>query len=307
MSGPAREDGAQVWRRRLHSLLGQISFAAELPLREPEDALRCLCTACCSASAPAVNEELPLQPGISPPTQCASPEGMVEETLLWLQRYKVVPILRSKDADLAILRGVELANLGCKALEVTLDTPEWERVVSSLVEKTKGTCLVGVGTVESVQDENSGLMQKVADIGGRFALSPFNPEGFIQDSLKCGVLPVPAAFTPQEIQVAMKQGAQVVKLFPAQLHTPDTLKAIRAVGSFGTKVHIMPSGGVTPQNVKEWIDVGGAFGVGLGSNLCGEDLRMVPENTPKEKIQAAAEKWRRETAPAAEKLFAQYP
>lgn len=245
----------------------------------------------------------------APPSKEAA-QRLVEDTIAWIERYKVVPILRSKDPDLSIRRGVELANLGCRALEVTLDTPEWERVVSSLVQKTGETCLVGVGTVEDVDleegGEPGGLMRKVASLGARFALSPINPEGFVHHSLRFGVLPVPAAFSPQEIHTAMKQGAKVVKVFPAQLYSPETLKALRAVGSFGTKVHLMPSGGVSPENANQWIEVGGAVGVGMGSNLCGEDLRMVPKDTPKEKIEQAAEKWREQTAPMAKKLFAQY-
>merc|ERR1712093_677001 len=136
-------------------------------------------------------------------------------------------------------------------------------------------------------------MEKVASLGARFALSPVNPENFVHASLQAGVLPVPAAFSPQEIAAAMRQGAQVVKLFPAQLYSPDTLKAVKAVGSFG-KVHLMPSGGVSPKNAAEWIEKG-AVGVGMGANLCGEDLRMVPGKVSKEDIKAAGEKWRRET------------
>jgi 2-keto-3-deoxy-6-phosphogluconate aldolase len=56
------------------------------------------------------------------------------------------------------------------------------------------TCLVGVGTVHHKSE-----IAEVAMHGGRFALSPIAPDGFIAECLSHGILPVPAAFTPNEV------------------------------------------------------------------------------------------------------------
>ena len=95
--------------------------------------------------------------------------------LVHVARGKVVAILRAKNADAAIARGVELAKLGCSALEVTLDSVDFERVLSTLVARVGDFCCVGVGTVQDAAD-----VPRVAALGAKFALSPFNPPGMIQ-------------------------------------------------------------------------------------------------------------------------------
>lgn len=69
-----------------------------------------------------------------------------------------------------------------------------------------------------------------------------------------------------------------MKLFPAQLWTPDTLKALRAVGSFGDMT-ILPSGGIEPSTVSAWLRAGAAA-VGMGSCLVGDDVRVAPTADP---------------------------
>jgi 2-dehydro-3-deoxyphosphogluconate aldolase/(4S)-4-hydroxy-2-oxoglutarate aldolase len=74
---------------------------------------------------------------------------------------------------------------------------------------------------------------------------------------------MPGAFTPTEIFTAWSAGAEVVKLFPATSLGPKYLKDIAAPFP---QIKLMPTGGVTIDNVGEWV-AAGAFAVGIGSDL----------------------------------------
>ena len=116
-------------------------------------------------------------------------------------------------------------------------------------------------------------VELAAGAGAAFAMSPIHPDdGFVAACHARGMLAVPAAYTPQEIYRAVAAGARLVKLFPAQLWTPSTLKALKAVGMFGD-VDILPSGGISPGNVTEWL-LAGSNVVGMGSCLVGDDVRL---------------------------------
>lgn len=189
-----------------------------------------------------------------------------------LGRAKVLAILRAKNFDVALARGVELAELGCRAIEVTLDSVEFVKLVSALVERIGDRVVVGAGTVMNHEE-----ITKAARAGCRFALSPVKPlHGFVHSCHASGMVAVPAAYTPQEIYECAMEGARCIKLFPAQLWKPSTLKDLRAVGMFGT-LNIMPSGGVNPVNAFDWF-AHGAFAVGMGSKLVGGDVRVKPED-----------------------------
>ena len=166
----------------------------------------------------------------------------VHDALERLKKAKLIPILRCANPDVAIARGVELAEMGCGALEITMDSVDCMRILRELVEKVGDKVLVGVGTVEDKMQ-----IEAVADAGARFALSPVNPYGMIAAAHARGVLAMPAAFSPQELHEAHNQGALCMKLFPAQLWNPSALKDVKGIGAFA-KMNIFPSGGITPEN-----------------------------------------------------------
>eukprot|EP01121_Diplochlamys_sp_Union-15-3_P005445 TRINITY_DN1577_c0_g1_i2.p1 TRINITY_DN1577_c0_g1~~TRINITY_DN1577_c0_g1_i2.p1 ORF type:complete len:538 (+),score=103.89 TRINITY_DN1577_c0_g1_i2:45-1658(+) len=154
-----------------------------------------------------------------------SNNDLLLETLKKVKEAKVIPILRAKNPDIAIKRGIELVDLGCKILEVTLDTTDAIRVITELVKAIpKDKCVIGIGTVMDIKQ-----LEGVVNTGVKFALSPINPKGFVEECHKHGILAIPAAFSPQELWETRVQGAHAVKLFPAQLTTPETLKVTNLV------------------------------------------------------------------------------
>ena len=215
----------------------------------------------------------------------ASSNAMTPEAALdIIAKTGVVAILRTKNAELALKRAIELADMGCGALEVTMDSDRLSWLLPEIVRAVGDRVVVGVGTVMCAEQ-----VDEAASMGARFALSPINPKGFVQRCRARGIVSVPAAYSPQEIFDAHNEGADLIKLFPAQLWSASTLKALKAVGDFGS-IRILPSGGITRQSAIEWLKAG-AFAVGMGSCLTGKDIKISPSDDGRA-MQQAADDWK---------------
>lgn len=192
----------------------------------------------------------------------------IGKTLQQISDAKVIAIVRARNFEVAKGRIKELVSLGCRAVEVTTDSERFESLLTYAVETVGSVCAVGVGTVTTPEH-----LDIAARCGAVFALSPINPSdwNFISRCHERGVLAVPAAFSPQEMYRAQREGARCVKLFPAQMWSPDKLKSLKGVGDFAS-MNIIPSGGITAKTVRDWIGAG-AFAVGMGSNLVGKDVK----------------------------------
>ena len=196
----------------------------------------------------------------------AALDATLDATLDALRAAKVLAIVRTQGpVDTAVARGLELVALGCTAIEVTLDSADWPAILSGLRSALPSHVRIGVGTV---MDETVGHLAVAASLGASFALSPIDPLGFVDECHRLGVLPVPSAFTSNEMWSLRRRGVRLIKLFHAGLMTPPILKSMLGVGPIGT-LNIMPSGGVSPSNAIEWLRAGAAV-VGMGSNLVGK-------------------------------------
>jgi 2-dehydro-3-deoxyphosphogalactonate aldolase len=119
--------------------------------------------------------------------------------------------------------------------------------------------LIGAGTVLSVED-----VGRVAQAGGKLIVSPNVDQRVIVATKTAGMASWPGVMTPSECFLALKSGADGLKIFPASLLGPDGIKAIRAVLPTGTKVYAV--GGAGADNFKQWMDAT-ADGFGIGSAL----------------------------------------
>jgi len=197
----------------------------------------------------------------------ATREAMAK-TLERIKAAKVVAILRAKNSELAIKRGLELVEMGCGVLEVTMDTPNVGHVLAELKKHiSPEKCIIGVGTVT-----NKAQIAQVAEWKISFALSPVNPKNFVQDCHKSGILAIPGAASPQEFWNAHIEGALLVKVFPSNLWTPEAIKAILGVGPLG-KINLIATGSIAPEKVGDWI-AAGCVAVAMGSNLSGQDIKF---------------------------------
>jgi 2-dehydro-3-deoxyphosphogalactonate aldolase len=99
---------------------------------------------------------------------------------------------------------------------------------------------------------------------GQLVVSPnMNPE-VIGATVAAGMVSCPGIFTPTEALAALRAGATVIKLFPAEGASPKMLKAMRAV--LPKDATLLVVGGITPESMKPWLEAG-ANGFGLGGGL----------------------------------------
>jgi 2-dehydro-3-deoxyphosphogluconate aldolase / (4S)-4-hydroxy-2-oxoglutarate aldolase len=143
-------------------------------------------------------------------------------------------------------------------MEITLNTTGALAGITLLRERFGDKMLVGAGTVRTVAQ-----FQDAVAAGAQFTVSPNLDIATVEASLAADILHLPGVFTPTEAQQAYVAGCKLVKLFPSDVVGPRYLKAIRAPLD---DIQFIPTGGITPENVGEYIRAGAAA-VGLGGAL----------------------------------------
>lgn len=168
-------------------------------------------------------------------------------------------VIRGTSAEEATEISEAVYEGGIKNIEVTFTTPQADESIKALSKKYAGTdMVVGAGTVMDA------VTARIAIIAGaEFIVSPnFVPE----ISTMCntyGIPYLPGCGTVTEIADAMATGVEVVKAFPGGILGPDFVKNVHGPIPH---VEIMPSGGVSLDNMDQWVDAG-AWAVGIGSAL----------------------------------------
>lgn len=182
------------------------------------------------------------------------------EVLDWLGAAVVVAVLRAPTADGARRAVTALVAGGIEAVEVTYTTPDAAEVVGWAVREYGDRIVVGAGTLT-----DRAQAREATDAGARFLVSPGNDPDVTDAMVATGLLAMPGALTPTEVMAVAGRGdVDVVKIFPGSLGGPSYLKALR--GPF-PQVRFMPTGGVSPATLGEWL-AAGAVAVGAGGELC---------------------------------------
>ncbi|HEV2431200.1 MAG TPA: bifunctional 4-hydroxy-2-oxoglutarate aldolase/2-dehydro-3-deoxy-phosphogluconate aldolase [Burkholderiales bacterium] len=182
---------------------------------------------------------------------------------------RVIPVLRLASAELTE-RAIEyLAAAGFKIFEVTMTTSEATRVIRRFANRFP----VGAGTVLDLD-----TAQRCIDAGAQFLVSPCLVPGMAKLARDAGRLALIGGFTPGEILAAHREGADIVKVFPASTGGPEHLRAIHAVFP---DIPLCPTGGVSLENMRKYFEAG-AVVVGVGNNIvdqkalaAGERARVV--------------------------------
>jgi 2-dehydro-3-deoxyphosphogalactonate aldolase len=169
----------------------------------------------------------------------------------------------------AIIRGVEpvevedvgqaLFDAGIRIIEVPLNSPTPLDSIARLARRFGDRALIGAGTVLHPDE-----VAQVAAAGGRIVVSPNTDPEVIKATVRAGLVSSPGYFTPSEAFTAIKAGAHLLKLFPAEAAPPVVVKAQRAV--LPRSVPLVVVGGVTPEKIAGY-RAAGADGFGLGSGV----------------------------------------
>ena len=170
----------------------------------------------------------------------------------------VVAVIRLKDKR-RLTKVIEAVRSGgVKCIEITMTVPGAVEVIRELVPSVPKDVLIGAGTVTTRE-----TALKVIDAGAAFVVGPvFNPE-IVELCNQRDVPVMPGCFSPTEIFSAWSAGADIIKVFPATSLGPKYFKDVH--GPF-PEIRLMPTGGVTIDNVGDWIKAG-AVAVGIGSDL----------------------------------------
>jgi 2-dehydro-3-deoxyphosphogalactonate aldolase len=177
----------------------------------------------------------------------------------YLDRCRLVAILRGVRPEEVEAVGEVLAEAGFAIIEVPLNSPEPMDSIARLARRFGETLLIGAGTVMTAAQ-----VRQVGEAGGRLIVTPHADVTVITAAKAAGMAAAPGFFTPTEAFALLAAGADALKLFPAEAASPAVLRAIRAVLPPGTAV--LPVGGINATNMKSWLDAGAA-GFGIGSSV----------------------------------------
>lgn len=170
---------------------------------------------------------------------------MHEEILSKIKETGIVPVVVLEDAKDAAPLGEALLEGGLPCAEVTFRTSCAEEAIR-IMSSEYPELLVGAGTVLTAEQVDCAV-----GAGAKFVVSPgFNPE-VVDYCMEKNILVLPGCVTPSEAAQAVKRGLGIVKFFPAeQFGGLATLKALAApyVG-----LSFMPTGGIGPKNVREYL------------------------------------------------------
>lgn len=179
------------------------------------------------------------------------------QVLADLRTSGVVPVVRFRQRGAAERAIDTLLEVGFRTFEVTLTIPDAAAVIRRLAG-TPGV-LVGAGTVTSEAHAGACL-----EAGARFLVSPFAVPGLIELAAAARAASVVGALTPTEIHRASVAGADAVKVFPA--HAVGGAAYLHAVRAVLPEVPLIPTGGVTLDNLSAYFDAGCSV-VGVGNDL----------------------------------------
>ena len=174
-----------------------------------------------------------------------------------LKKEGIVAVVRGNSHEEALKYIDASIKGGIRAIEVTYSIPETSELIEIVCDKYE-EAIVGAGSVL-----NKNMAMDAIKAGAKYIVSPgFNQD--VNDYCKEMNIPyLPGCMTITEAMYAMEQGNEIIKLFPAEIYGPSFIKAIKAPIP---NVQVMPTGGVTVDNVVEWFE-NGVSCVGVGSPL----------------------------------------
>lgn len=179
------------------------------------------------------------------------------------QELGVVPVVVIEDVKDALPLAKALVEGGLPCAEVTFRTEAAAEAIRQMTEAYP-EMLVGAGTVLTTAQVNEAVKA-----GAKFIVSPgFDPE-IVDYCLNKDILVLPGCVTPSEVAQGVKRGLKVLKFFPAEQY--GGVSTIKAMAAAYVGIKFMPTGGINPKNVKDYLTCDKIFACG-GSWMVKGDL-----------------------------------
>ncbi len=195
-----------------------------------------------------------------------------------LETLPLIAILRGITPPEALTVGQTLDQSGWSLIEVPLNSPRPLESIAILAQSLP-QALVGAGTVLTAQQ-----VREVHAAGGQLVVAPnFNPE-VVAEALRLGLVCLPGVMTPSEAFAALAAEAHGLKLFPCEMISPATIKALNAVLPKPTL--LFPVGGIRLDNMAAY-RAAGSHGFGIGSALYQSGLTTEQVGLNAQKFKAA--------------------
>jgi 2-dehydro-3-deoxyphosphogluconate aldolase/(4S)-4-hydroxy-2-oxoglutarate aldolase len=172
-----------------------------------------------------------------------------------LTEAKVVAVIRGENAQEAAEISMAAIEGGVKAIELTYTTPQIEDVFRELQNTS---ALIGAGSVLDPETARHAILA-----GAKFIVSPHFNKEIAPICNRYGLPYLPGCMTLRDMVEALEAGCDVLKLFPANHFKPSFIKSVNGPLP---NVRIMPTGGISLENINEWLNTS-AVAVGIGSDL----------------------------------------
>ncbi|SAL74234.1 2-dehydro-3-deoxy-6-phosphogalactonate aldolase [Caballeronia peredens] len=196
---------------------------------------------------------------MQPPINLPAPYGMHGGLAKAFAACPLIAILRGVTPADAADHGRALYEAGFRIIEVPLNSPQPFDSIAAIRRALPADAIVGAGTVL-----HPSYVDSVKAAGGELIVMPHSDADVIRAAKAHGLACAPGVATPNEAFLALKAGADVLKMFPAEQLGPVVTKAWRAV--IAKEVPLVPVGGIAPDNMEPFLRAG-ANGFGLGSAL----------------------------------------
>ncbi len=181
-----------------------------------------------------------------------------QEIVDTLIKVSAVAVVRLTDPTKLIKVSEAIYAGGVSAIEITMTVPNAIKMIEEASKQIGSYMQIGVGSVL-----DSETAQKAIDAGAKYVVSPIFKKEIIETAHRNNIPAMPGAFTPTEIQTAYEAGADIVKVFPADVVGMAFFKGVLAPMPH---LKLMPTGGVSLTNAGDWLKAG-ACAVGVGTAL----------------------------------------
>lgn len=190
----------------------------------------------------------------------------VKMSKVWLsklQQQRAIAVIRADQMKLAQQMALAVASGGMRLIEITWNSDRPAELIGQLRSQLPD-CIIGTGTLYNVQQ-----LQEAIASGAQFLFTPHVDPAMIHAAVEQDIPIIPGALSPTEIVTAWNHGATCVKVFPVEaMGGANYIKSLQA--PLG-KIPLIPTGGVTLENAKGFLQAG-AIAVGLSGQLFPKQL-----------------------------------